>query len=244
MLTALVNRLRCYRFEWKLSLFAAVLLPLLISLGVWQLRRADEKIVLQAQYDARQQQAPIALSEIYLNVDQQYRQVSVSGSVDQAHVFLLDNRTYQGKVGYEVLVPLALSNGQRVLLNRGWIKGGASRADLPAVPAMSADVSVQGAIYQNVGEAFVLGEDATSATWPQVIQTLDYARIAMLLELSATELLPYSIRLAEQQPGVLTRYWSVINTTPEKHQGYAVQWFAMALAVVMLYFYYSTKAHT
>jgi cytochrome oxidase assembly protein ShyY1 len=50
-----------------------------------------------------------------------------------------------------------------------------------------------------------------------------------------------SVRLAEATPGVLARNWSVVSTTPEKHRGYAVQWFAMATALVLLYFYYSTR---
>ena len=70
----------------------------------------------------------------------------------------------------------------------------------------------------------------------------DVAELALLSGLDANaQVFDYSIRLAEATPGVLLRNWPVISTTPEKHRGYAVQWFAMAAALVLLYLYYSTR---
>ena len=39
----------------------------------------------------------------------------------------------------------------------------------------------------------------------------------------------------------LTIDWPVINVTPEKHTAYAVQWFAMALVLLLLYLWRSTN---
>ena len=36
-------RLRTFRFDWKLTLLTTLLLPLLLSLGFWQLDRLDQR---------------------------------------------------------------------------------------------------------------------------------------------------------------------------------------------------------
>jgi surfeit locus 1 family protein len=245
MANALIQRIRRYHFDWKLTLLTALLLPLMISLGFWQLRREDEKLALQTAYDARQREAPVALSTLDITQDQQYRQVSLRGRYDNAHNFLLDNRIYQGQVGYEVIVPFETADGTVVLVNRGWMAQGRTRQELPAIPAVEEEVSIDGSVYQPVGASLVLGDALESEGWPKVIQTLAPLRLAELSGTGdASKVFPYTVRLAAAAPGVLTRYWPVISTTPEKHRGYAVQWFAMATALAGLYFYYSTKEHT
>lgn len=242
MVNAIVQRIRRFRFDWKLTLLTALLLPLLISLGFWQLRREDEKLALQAAYDARMREIPVALGALDITQDQQYRQVSLQGRYDNAHSFLLDNRIYQGQVGYEVVVPFATADKLTVFVNRGWIAQGRTRQDLPVIPAIEDEVTIEGSVYQPVGESLVLGDALESEGWPKVIQTLEPARLAELSGISDEhQVFPYTVRLAASAPGVLTRYWPVITTTPEKHRGYAVQWFAMATALAGLYFYYSTK---
>jgi surfeit locus 1 family protein len=242
MIATFIHRMRCYRFEWKLSLLTALLLPLMLSLGFWQLRREAEKLALQVHYEQRQHEAPVAITALQGHDNLQYRQVQLTGVVDSAHIYLLDNRIYQGQAGYEVIVPVITAESLVVLVNRGWIAPGATRAELPMIPAMPAEVSVQGSIYQRVGETLVLGDSLESEGWPKVVQTLDPQRLAELAGYdSRTTIFPHSVRLAQAQPGVLTRYWPVISTSPEKHRGYAVQWFLMATALVLLYGYYSTR---
>lgn len=234
-------RLRTFRFDWKLTLLTLLLLPLLLSLGFWQLRREQEKLQLQQQYAARESELPVALAELDAQDDLQYRRVAFRGEYDNAHSFLLDNRIHQGQVGYEVLTPVLTTTEQVVLVNRGWLPQGASRTQLPQVESIAGSVSLQGSVYVPVGTPFVLGANEAGATWPRVVQTLDLPQMAAAAGHGALELFPYSVRLAADAPGVLVRDWPVISTTPEKHRGYAVQWFAMATMLLALYLYYSTR---
>ena len=232
-----------FRFNWKLTLFTVLLLPALVRLGFWQLEREQEKIQLQNLYTERQQQAPADLHSLdQQSFDQQkdlqYRQVSVAGSYDNAHIFLLDNKIYQGQVGYEIIVPLVTDDGAVVFINRGWLPQGEYRAQLPDVPLISGPVELSGSVYVAVGEQLVLGTDVATAGWPKVIQTLDTSSLFMLAGYKPElRLFPYSVRINENSPGALTRYWPVISTTPEKHRAYAVQWFAMAVVLLGLYLY-------
>nr|MBA3489014.1 SURF1 family protein [Longispora sp. (in: high G+C Gram-positive bacteria)] len=75
-----------------------------------------------------------------------WRQVTATGVYDPAHTVLVRARTFEHQVGYEVLVPLRLSDGSAVLVDRGWIPsssaGAATRPDIPPVPG--GQVSVTG----------------------------------------------------------------------------------------------------
>jgi len=239
------SKVRHFRFDWKLTVLTALLMPLVLSLGFWQLRRGNEKEALQSVYDARQQEPAVPLASLDPAEDLQYRQVKFNGHYDNSHVFLLDNRIYQGQPGYEVIVPVVTDNNIVVLVNRGWIAPGSSRQDLPAVPAVDGDFTVQGSIYQSVGKQMVLGPDLEAAGWPKVVQTLDPVRMASLAGTSdASKVFPHSVRVAENAPGALVRFWPVVSMSPERHLGYAVQWFAMALALAALYLFYSIKSET
>jgi surfeit locus 1 family protein len=238
----MLARLHTFRFDWKLTLLTALLLPLLLSLGFWQLRRAQEKLDLQAMWDARAREAPVQLSTLSAADDLQYRQVEMSGTVDNAHVFLLDNRVHQGQPGYDVVVPVTTADEQLVFVNRGWIPQGPSREQLPAIDAIEGQVTLQGSVYVPIGQPFTLGGDAVTETWPKVVQTLEPAALAQQVGLDDKALFPYIVRLADGAPGIYVRDWPVISTTPEKHRGYAVQWFAMAAMLLGLYLFYSTRA--
>lgn len=237
-------RLRQFRFDWKLTLLTALLLPLLLSLGFWQLRREQEKLQLQEQYAAREGEAPVALASLDPNDDQQYRRVMFSGEYDNAHSFLLDNRIHQGQVGFEAITPVLTTSGDVVLVNRGWLPQGATRADLPMLDAIEGVADLRGAVYVPVGNPLVLGATETSATWPRIVQTLDPPAMAAAAGHEERALFPYTVRLDAGTPGVLVRDWPVISTTPEKHRAYAVQWFAMATMLLGLYLYYTTRPDT
>lgn len=234
-------RLRQFRFDWKLTLLTALLLPLLLSLGFWQLLREQEKLHLQQQYAARQNETPVPLDAIDLAHDQQYRQVEFSGRYDNENNFLLDNRIHQGQVGYDLITPVITDSNSVVLVNRGWLPQGSSREELPVPAVIDGDVTLRGSIYVPIGTPFVLDDAITFDRGPRVAQVLNPVQMAEAAGYSASLLFPYSVRLAEGAPGVLVRDWPLISTTPEKHRGYAVQWFAMALVLLGLYLYYCTR---
>lgn len=234
--------LRHYRFDWKLSVLLLVLLPLCLRLGFWQLAREQEKLELQQNWTERQRDVPVELSSLDPAGDLQYRQVWLEGRYDNAHVFLLDNRIHEGRVGFEVVQPFRTTDELTVFVNRGWLAQGASRQDLPTPPLLQESVRLQGSVYIPVGDSLVLGDIVPGDEWPKLVQTVDVAELARLSGIESNgSVFAHSVRLAEATPGVLERNWSVISTTPEKHRGYAVQWFAMAIAVVLLYLYYSTR---
>lgn len=227
-----------WQLHWPTTLFVAALLPCLLALGFWQLHRADEKRELQRQFDALRAQAPLAAAQLTDNAAP-YTRVQLAGHFDNAHSFLLDNRVSHGRVGFEVLTPF-ITDGQTriVLVNRGWIAGDPSRQTLPTIPPEQKSIALHGYIYRDSDNRLVAPE-AAAKNWPRMIEQIDIDAMQQQLGASA---LPYTVRLDADSPAALMAEWPVVTSSPERHTGYAVQWFAMATALVLLWFWRSTNA--
>ena len=230
-----------FRPGWKMTVVTALFAPLLFWLGTWQLEREQEKILLQQEYEAKQSATPVDADSIdWRRADLAFSNVQADGEFDNAHSFLLDNRVYEGKVGYELLSPFRTDSGLELLVNRGWVAQGATRAQLPAIRDIVGRVHIQGSVYVPLDKAFLLGEieEMVSSSGPWVLQDIDIERIAAKLE---TQLAPYTIRLAPGSTGLEQANWQTVNMLPQKHRAYAVQWFAMLLALIIMFVYFGFK---
>ncbi|MFU8763573.1 MAG: SURF1 family protein [Haliea sp.] len=226
-------------FEWRITLATVLLVPTLVALGFWQLERADEKADLEARWSVRQSEAPMPLESLLDNDPEQlaYRRVSLRGEFLVGRYLLLDNRIQQGRFGNEVVGLLALADSdQLVLVNRGWVPSDPARLVLPEVAEPEGPIELTGHIYVSPGKPYLLGEQQLAPPWPVRIQALDNeALMPLLATVTDAELYPHPVRIDSGQPAALTVAWTLINASPEKHQGYAFQWFTMA--VVLAFFF-------
>jgi surfeit locus 1 family protein len=227
----------------KVTVLVAVLMPVLLLLGNWQLQRAEEKRAIRDEFITRQRQAPVSVIELSVQSGGEtlaFTPVSLLGRFDNQHHFLLDNRMHRGQLGYEVLTPLLTDNGQWVLVNRGWVKAKAERRDLPAVPAVEGAISTVGTVYVPPGKPFLLARQIfRDVEWPLVVQAIEVDKFASLLN---RDFFPHVMRLRKGAPGALTVDWQPVNVQPEKHTAYAVQWFAMAAALALWFLFANTNA--
>lgn len=226
---------------WKLSVFTALLMPLLLWLGYWQLDREQEKEAMQADHAARSTAHALPVQAVdWQAADLAYVRVDAEGHYDNERSYLLDNRIFQGRAGYEVLTPFTTSDGHHLLINRGWIGAGPTRNELPQLEAVAGQVQITGTIYVPLEEPFLLSDvqEVHGIGWPRVIQSIRMEEIAAQLELP---MLPYSVRLTAGSPGLEQDNWPTVNMQPEKHRAYAVQWFAMAAALLAMYLYFGFK---
>lgn len=221
-----------------------LLLPLLLTLGFWQLDRARQKTTLQAMYAEQLWKPPIALVKVDpAESANQYRRVIATGQYDGAHQLLLDNQVHDGRPGYHVLTPLRLPGGTAILVNRGWLPLGASRQELPEIslPSKPESEPVTGWLAQPANPGLRLGDGAGGdSQWPRIIPYVDYQRLSSLL---AYPLLPAILLLEPGASAGYLRDWQPRfgGYGPERHQGYAMQWFALAVVLLMLYFAANTR---
>ncbi len=230
-----------FRFdpEWRISLLTVVLLPLLVFLGFWQMQRADDKSALASRWEQRRYQPPLALQDVDTTSPEAlaYLPVELTGNFLQDEYLLLDNRIHGGQFGYEVLGLLELSGSNiMALVNRGWIMGDPARLSLPVVPAVPGVLTISGHIYVSPGSPYLLAEEAVPGGWPKRIQAVEMDKLgAAIGDNFDHRLFPYPVRINPGLPGSLTVDWQIINVSPEKHTGYAVQWFTMAVALGVFY---------
>lgn len=225
--------------EWRITLFTVVMVTLMVGLGLWQLQRAEEKAALAAAFAQRQVQHPALLSELWDKPASTlaYAPVQLTGTFLQGEYFLLDNRISGGRFGYEVLGILRLGDGSgTVLVNRGWIAGDSSRRELPDVPQVRGQVNVTGHVYVAPGAPYLLAEQQLQAGWPKRIQAVEMDKLQPpIMALVSAAVFPYPVRIDAGAPGALLVDWQVVNVSPHKHQGYALQWFVMAAVLFVFY---------
>jgi len=223
------------------TLVTLVLFGFLIALGFWQLDRAEQKRVLFAQYGEEPDQTVFRLEgELKSVAGLNYRSAVVTGHYDTHHQFLLDNRTHAGQAGYHVLTPFLIrDSGVAVLVNRGWIPLGQRRDKLPDVTVSGQTQQISGRIKIPPEKVFMLGEEPPRQLWPWRIQQI---RIEALSVELGRPLLPVTLLLDAGEPEGYIRQWKpVAGFGPERNIGYAVQWFGLAITLLVIYLAVNTR---
>jgi surfeit locus 1 family protein len=220
------------------AVIALIMLALLLWAGFWQLERAEEKRRVNVAQAYRGDKTPVDLRPDLLDSQETgrmtYRRASASGRYRWDRQYLLDNRTHRGVAGYHVLTPLRLEDGDvHVLVNRGWLPVGPDRGRLPDVTVSGQPLVVEGVIVAPPAAGLALGSSGyDDQGWPRVVQHVDLERIAAQL---GESLLPFVVRLSPDSDHGYVREWRIrTGLSPERHVGYAFQWFAMAVALVAL----------
>src|SRR5699024_1668801 len=119
--------------------------------GIWQVQRGHAKAAMLTQRRVASQAPPQPLLTVLVDNHVPASatvfgpHVEVHGYYDPAHQILLDNQTHEGRAGYRVWTPLVLSDGRRMLIDRGWVPiGPGGREDPPALPAPAGELTVTG----------------------------------------------------------------------------------------------------
>jgi surfeit locus 1 family protein len=221
------------RYHWKLLVLGLVLIALFISLGCWQLSRAKQKQILLDLYAQRLTEAPLQASALAHIPNPRFYQLTIRGYFDNAHSLLLDNKTWHGQVGYEVYTPFySKTLPAALLVDRGFVPLGSSRSLLPSIKNREGTVTITGML--NLPPTYVaLGQMLESQTlsFPLRIEFIELQQLAQHLH---TPLYPYVLSLKADDPAAFSIEWQIALIKPEKHLGYALQWFAFALTLLIL----------
>jgi cytochrome oxidase assembly protein ShyY1 len=227
-------RMSAFRPGLLPSLLVLALLPLLIGLGFWQLTRAEEKRELLARHQAQRLAAPVSIDELERHADPAYVRVQLHGRFDARHSLLLDNRIRGGQAGVEVLQPFYdQGSGLWLLLNRGWLPW-PDRRIAPTFATPDSPLSLTAWVYVPLGAAFRLHQEQPDNGWPRLVSAVEPAALWQQLGRAG---LSYEVRM-EPGPASFQTDWPVVAMSPDKHLGYAVQWFALAAALLGLFIYF------
>jgi len=227
------------RASWLVWLGVVVAMAATARLGVWQLDRAAQKTAMGQAWRARAQlealpgsQLPREPVDIAANL---HRRIVIEGRWMSGHTLFLDNRTSHGLAGFVVVTPLLIAPGDAVLVQRGWApRDAADRMHLPAAPLAEGNVRIEARIATWPSPRLALSSAAEQGPIRQNLNPTQLAReVGMtlrplsLLQLSTPEV-----------ADALQRDWPEPPQDVWKHQGYALQWFALCALIAGLALWY------
>lgn len=219
-----------------MALIAAVLgAALTFSLGQWQLRRAAEKLALEARWVQAEQAGARAADADALRrlapADLPVR-VRVRGQFDARHAVWLDNRQHDGRPGFWAVMPLRMADGSAVLVNRGWApRDVRDRTRVPELPAAPGEIEFEALAIERIPRLLDLDESGARAPLPGIWQNVEREAFTR-----ATGLALVGVDLQQVTgPGDgLVRDWARPASGVDRHRGYAVQWFGLSALIVLL----------
>ena len=216
------------RLNGLLVALFALAMALFVSLGTWQLWRAEQRA---ASYDTFSAADELSALQVPIEAEQfaqhRYRWLELRGQYVSSMQILLDSMTHEGRAGYHVLTPLRSSGRESwVLVNRGWVPADPDRRRLPEVDVDETVREVRGRIdaLPRPGLTFASSNEPP-ADWPLVAL---FPTFEALEERLGQPVRPYQLLLSPAADDGFVRDWRPRAMTPERHVGYAIQWFSFA----------------
>jgi surfeit locus 1 family protein len=200
----------------------------LVALGIWQLDRAKQKETINEQFTNSTFKNIEEISEI-----KKFKPIKAKGQFNNTQQIIIDNIVQQGAIGQFVITPFELDEKRPLLMvNRGWIK------KLKSVDYVT-DITVNNlwrTINGRIGQLPKIGIRNTQIfsndkSWPRITHfpTLDEISIEL-----KRETFPFILLLSSDDPDGFKREWKPIQSGPKTHYFYAIQWFLMALVLLII----------
>jgi surfeit locus 1 family protein len=219
-----------FHFFIPASLIVATL-ALLISLGFWQLDRANEKRAIEAQIaSANSGDVELVASAEFLK-EREYQHVRLQGAYIDDKQFIYDNQIVDQISGYYVLTPFILKGDSKaILINRGFIPWNGRRDKLADIEVGENLTEVKVQISKPI-RRMELEESKTTGEFPVLIQALDLDEMRNTASLDLASVIGL---LSPESESGFVREWEPYTGSIERHVGYAIQWFLMALVLAFI----------
>ena len=210
------------------SILILATMAFLVSLGFWQLDRADQKRTIEASI----QKANAGVVELIVNqnelLNKEYYEVRLQGSYISDKQFIYDNQIVDQASGYYVLTPFVLTGqSNAIMINRGFIPWNGRRDQLADIAVDSASREIKIQVSKPIKRIELKTSDISNQ-FPVLIQAIDFDVIE---EISSTSFVDVIGLLDPSSDDGFVRKWEPYTGSIEKHIGYAIQWFLMALVL-------------
>lgn len=218
-----------------------ICIPLFIKLGLWQYNKAELRKEIKSSYNASLDQDALVLPDNLTDVDAwKYKKVKVKGQYETKYQILLDNQVEENVAGFHVITPLRLDgSNDYVLINRGWVAGGANHTDIPTINTPDYSLEIIGFVWVPSKKIFSLESDNEKSSWKTVWQHMDMERYQKSIPI---HILPLVIKLdSKSNAGGFVRKWQLPASKIATNMGYAYQWFGFTIASILIFLFTSIK---
>lgn len=229
-----------YEFNFTLIPTTAFIVAFIcfIQLGFWQLERASEKNNINSNYTLRQDDTLINLNNTNSINNKEallWRRAEVNGSFLNKKNIILDNQIFNQIAGFNILTPFLIKDSNYVvLINRGWHPNLASRDLIPDIQNLEGIKALKGHIAKFPSSGISLGQDNIETLNASVfrMQRLDFDKLKYFLTFN---LLPYMIYIDPLIDKGNYNTFKLPAPDSEKNYGYAFQWFAFAITLLIIF---------
>ena len=219
-------------FKSKILIFAIIFVPITISLGLWQIERANEKKVIISNYDKLLVSTPIALQKEQ-PLDN-WQPIETVGAY-QDLVIYEDNAINSGKAGFKVYHLFQNGDGTFIFVHRGFIERNLIKNNLPRVDTPVGKKNIKGTTLFKQNNTFVKNIEESD------IRIIQEFNTSVLIErfpiLKDRYLHPFLFNLDVRDADKFQPIEKPVNMTATKHIGYAIQWFGLCAALIILTIY-------
>ena len=196
------------RRDVTLMIVAVLVAAGCVRLGIWQIRRLEQRRARNALAAARLALPPLEIVGGAISVDSvRERRVMAHGVFDFSAEQMWRGRSFEGTPGVTLVTPLRLADGSAVLVDRGWV---------PSPDAYHVDQTP----YREPDTATVIGLGIIPPRGRGDVSTIGY--------------LPFVIQVESPEPARgLPRRWPAPVLDDGPHLSYAIQWFSFAVIALV-----------
>ena len=207
-----------------------------VFLGFWQINRGNEKAEIIEAFEIQQTMQAVEFSAN----SKKWERVYINGELDAERLIFIDNIIYKGILGFKVVAPVSIEDNKIMLVDFGWIKQPQSRDEVSFLSiSKNKNISVSG-VLEAPEMGLILSDDIFTNTWPKISQSKS---ISALESLFKEEIIQFILLSDYRNEADLVYLKPVVaNMPPVKHYGYAGQWFAMFIALSIMYLYFLRKS--
>ena len=215
-----------------------IVFSILIKLGLWQLERADHKKNLNESYKLRQAEKVIDLN-VHKSINSKesilWRRVSLNGSFYKEKNLIVDNQIFKHEAGFNILTPFKIDGtGMTILINRGWHKNLINREQIPIIKNVDDIDQINGYAVKipvpgiNLGGSNIEIINASLARFQRI-------NVDEINNFYQANFLPYMVYLNPLIDDEYISNFKLPVPDSEKNYGYAFQWFAFALTLLIIF---------
>lgn len=210
-----------------------VLVVVMVLLGLWQLRRHDDRLSFNEAVRDRANRTPVAI-ETLLDSDTPrdglpWTTVTVRGTWLDIPQVVVANRSQDGRAGVNAVAVVALDDGRRIIVNRGFVP-----LTVAPPPTPRGRVTILGRLRPSEERRRGMLTDPAEGPLYEV-QRIDITRLAPQIGGIVADVYVEQLDSAPPDAPELSRIADP-ELTIGPHLSYAVQWFIFSLCAVAAWF--------